>query len=181
MAQQFPELTEAMIRFIDNQHIYFTGTAGPEGRVNVSPKGTDSFKVLSPNQAVWQSLTGSGNETAAHLKLNQRITVMFCAFEKKPLILRLYGQARTIYPRDEQWNEFEALFPKHVGTRQFFLMDIDLVQTSCGYAVPFMDYVGERGGLDAWTDNKGKEGIEAYWEEYNQLSIDGYETDILLS
>ena len=179
MAQQFPELTEGLTRFIEEQHIFFTGTAAPEGTVNVSPKGTDSFRVLSPGRVAWQSLTGSGNETAAHLLKSNRVTVMFCAFTRKPLILRLYGKASAIHPRDADWQEMEALFPKHTGTRQFFVMDIELVQTSCGYAVPFMDYAGERGGLDAWTENKGKEGIEAYWKEHNQLSIDGFETDIL--
>lgn len=178
MAKQFPELTDGLSKFIERQHLFFTGTAGPEGRVNVSPKGTDSLRVLSNNQLVWQNLTGSGNETAAHLKKNNRITIMFCSFEKKPLILRLYGNARAIHPRDEEWDHFEQMFRKHLGTRQFFVMDIDLVQTSCGEAVPLMDYVDERGSLDKWTENKGKEGIEDYWKENNQLSIDGYETAI---
>ena len=103
---------------------------------------------------------------------------MFCSFEKKPLILRLYGTARAVHPRDEQWNHFESMFRQHLGTRQFFVMDIDLVQTSCGEAVPLMDYIDERGSLDTWTENKGREGIEDYWKENNQLSIDGYETAI---
>ena len=159
MAQQFPELSDGLIKFIERQPLFFTGSAGPEGRVNISPKGTDSLRVISSKCIAWQNLTGSGNETAAHLLKSSRITVMFCSFEKKPLILRLYGTARAIHLRDNEWLEYEARFPFNTGTRQFFVMDIDLVQTSCGYAVPFMEYAGERGALDTWADQKGPEGI----------------------
>lgn len=178
MAEQFPELTDGLIRFINNQHIYFTGTARASGRVNVSPKGTDSLKVLSPRRIVWQNLTGSGNETASHLLENDRMTLMFCSFDKKPLILRVYGNAHAVHPRDAAWPEYVAQFPENPGTRQFFVLDIDLVQTSCGFAVPLMNHVADRDTLDNWAAEQGRDGIEAYWARKNALSLDGFETGI---
>lgn len=178
MAEKFPELTDGLVQFIEGQHIFFTGTASSVGSVNVSPKGTNSLKVLSAKQVVWQNLTGSGNETAAHLLQNKRMTLMFCSFEKKPMILRLYGSAQVIHPRDTDWSKYLDMFPEHFGTRQFYLMDIDLVQTSCGFAVPLMDFVSERRALDTWSENKGEEGIQNYWKEKNLLSIDGFKTGL---
>jgi len=179
MAEQYPELSDGLINFIERQSLFFTGTARSEGRVNVSPKGTDSLRILSNRQLVWRNLTGSGNETAAHLLENKRMTIMFCAFDKKPLILRLYGTACAIHPRDKDWHKYLDLFSAHTGTRQFFVMDIDLVQTSCGFAVPLMNFVGERGSLDTWSEKKGEEGIRDYWKEQNSLSLDGFDTAIL--
>jgi len=181
MAEQFPQLTEGLIKFIEKQRIFFTGTARASGNVNVSPKGSDSLRIINQNQLIWQNLTGSGNETAAHLLENNRMTLMFCSFEKKPLILRLYGSASAIHPNDNGWADCLALFPDNIGTRQFYLMDIELVQTSCGFAVPFMDFVSHRDTLDIWAEKKGKEGIGKYWEENNRLSIDGFETGIFES
>jgi hypothetical protein len=134
--------------------------------------------VISPQRIVWQNLTGSGNETAAHLLTNNRMTLMFCAFEKKPLILRVYGKAQAVHPRDAAWQEYLAMFPANLGTRQFFILDIDLVQTSCGFAVPRMDFAGDREALDAWAAKKGEVGIRQYWRETNALSLDGFETGI---
>lgn len=178
MAEQFTELSDGLIKFIERQTLFFTGTARAEGRVNVSPKGTDSLRMLSSKQLVWRNLTGSGNETAAHLLENKRMTIMFCAFDKKPLILRLYGTATAIHPRDKNWHTYLEMFPAHAGTRQFYVMDIELVQTSCGFAVPLMDFVAERGALDTWSEKKGEAGIREYWKEKNSLSIDGFETEI---
>ena len=178
MAKFFEAINEELSAFIANQKIFFTGTAAAEGRVNVSPKGTDSLRVLGPNRVIWLNLTGSGNETAAHLAQVNRITLMFCAFEGKPLILRLYGSARTIHPRDKDWEELYALFPDSNGARQIFDIQVESVQTSCGFAVPFMDYKEDRDVLTKWAENKGKDGIRQYWEDKNVTSIDGAPTGI---
>lgn len=178
MAEFFQALADEHISFIRKQHIFFVGTAADEGRVNVSPKGMDSFRVLDANQIVWLNLTGSGNETAAHVLENDRMTVMFCSFDKQPLILRLYGQANIVYPRHKKFKAYTELFEHQAGTRQFFEMQVDSVQTSCGFAVPRLDLVGERDTLKKWADGKGKDGIEAYWSDRNQFSIDGKPTGI---
>lgn len=178
MAEFFDALSDDHISFIQQQHLFFVGTAGTEGRINVSPKGMDSFRVLGSNEVVWLNLTGSGNETAAHVLDNPRMTVMFCSFDKQPLILRLYGQATLIYPRDESFDQFHELFDRQPGTRQFFRMTVDSVQTSCGFAVPLYELSGERETLKKWAENKGDEGIQAYWTEKNQVSIDGKSTGI---
>jgi len=104
---------------------------------------------------------------------------MFCSFEKQPLILRIYGAAEAVHPRDEKWEKYQQSFPDFVGTRQFYEIRIDLVQTACGYAVPFYEFKGERSTLTKWADKKGRSGVEDYWRESNQISLDGYETDIL--
>ncbi len=180
MAEQFEKLQEKHIEFIRNQHLFFVGTAGAEGAVNVSPKGMDTLRVLDANRLVWLNLTGSGNETAAHVFENNRMTIMFCSFDRQPLILRLYGNAKIIHPRDKQvWDEHSALFNEQPGARQFFEMQIDMVQTSCGYAVPFYELKGERDTLVKWAKNRGEDGIKNYWEEKNQASLDGKPTHIL--
>lgn len=178
MGAKFQEIPEHIIDFIKDQKIFFVGTAATEGRVNVSPKGMDSFRVINKNKIVWLNLTGSGNETAAHLLKNSRMTIMFCSFEKKPLILRLYGQAKIYHERDKEFNEYMSLFPETPGSRQIIEMDVDLVQTSCGYGVPFMDYVEERPTLRQWGENKSEEKIKKYWTDKNTVSIDGFETKI---
>lgn len=179
MGKTFTQLTPQHIDFISQQKLYFVGTAAEEGKVNISPKGGDSFRVLNANQVVWLNLTGSGNETAAHVQQTPRMTVMFCAFEGAPLILRLYGSATAIHQTDAQWNEFIGLFPESHGSRQLYLLDIDMVQSSCGMSVPFYDYVGDRNELANWTEKQGKAGIEKYWAKKNQTSLDGVETHIL--
>lgn len=179
MAQQYPALDETLSAFIQAQHLFFVGTAAHEGRVNVSPKGMDSLRILSPTRVTWLNVTGSGNETAGHLLDSNRMTLMFCSFEKQPMILRLYGSARTLHPRDTEWPEYLALFSPLPGARQIFLMDIELVQTSCGFAVPFMDFAGERDTLRNWAEKRGEEALQNYWAEKNQRTIDGRETRIL--
>jgi len=178
MAKQFDQLSPNFTEFINKQHIFFVGTAAEEGSVNVSPKGMDSFKVLDPNRALWLNLTGSGNETAAHLLKNNRITIMFCAFESKPLILRLYGTAQIHHKGDPIWEEHIDSFSIKAGARQIMEIKIDIVQTSCGFGVPLMNYQEDRDILVKWADNKGEEGIKAYQQKKNTLSIDGYTTDI---
>lgn len=179
MAKQFPALDPAHQAFIEEQHLFFCATAADEGRVNVSPKDAASLKVLGPNRIIWRNLTGSGNETAAHLARINRMTLMWCSFTARPLILRSYGSARTVHPRDADFDTLNAHFPPSIAARQIYDVAIDLVQTSCGYNVPFFDHQGPRDTLEKWTENKGVEGIEDYWENQNQKSIDALPTGIL--
>lgn len=165
--------------FIVAQKIFFVGTAAAEGQVNISPKGTDSFRIIDQNKIVWLNLTGSGNETAAHVQLHDRMTILFCSFEKNPMILRLYGSAKLYHPRDTQFQEYITLFPPNSGARQIIEMEVDLVQTSCGFAVPLMDFRAERTTLNDWAKKKGETGIREYWKEKNQISLDGFPTQIL--
>lgn len=179
MGQTFPSLTEQHADFIHAQKIFFVGTAAADGRVNVSPKGMDSLRVLGPNRVAWLNVTGSGNETAAHVQLNPRMTIMFCAFEGNPLIMRLYGSAKVIHPHDTAWGELQGLFPALPGARQVFDVTVETVATSCGFGVPNYTFTGERPLLNQWAEAKGEAGIKAYWEKKNQVSIDGFPTNIL--
>jgi hypothetical protein len=179
MAKQFPHIDVAHQKFIENQHMFFVGSAGTEGRVNISPKGMDSLRVLGPNRIVWMNLTGSGNETAGHLLDVNRMTLMWCSFTTRPLILRTYGTARTIKAGDKDWGEFAPHFPNHRSARQIYDLTVDLVQTSCGYAVPFMEYQSERDTMQKWVDGKSDDDIRAYWVEKNQHTIDGKPTGVL--
>ncbi|MDO6483275.1 MAG: pyridoxamine 5'-phosphate oxidase family protein [Shimia thalassica] len=179
MAKQFDKIETPHRTFIEAQHLFFVGSAAPTGRVNISPKGMDSLRVLSHNRIIWRNLTGSGNETAGHLKQSNRMTLMWCGFEKRPMILRAYGSARTLHRRDPEFDELNALFPEIVSARQIYDMHVDMVQTSCGYAVPFYDFVEDRDTLAKWAEDRGPEGIQTYWEDRNQHTIDGMPTDIL--
>ena len=176
MAERYSHLNDTHKAFIRAQHLYFVGTAGAEGHVNVSPKGMDSFRILDDTTVAWLNLTGSGNETAAHLLDTNRMTLMFCSFDRKPLILRLYGTATEIQPDQPQWPELIAEFPDLPGARQIFDVDVSSVQTSCGYAVPRMSLEEERDLLCTWADKKGEDGIAAYHQEKNLVSIDGLPT-----
>lgn len=179
MGKLYTQLTDDMSGFIQRQKIFFVGTAAGDGRVNVSPKGVDTLRVVAKDRVVWLNLTGSGNETAAHLSENDRITLMFCAFEGDPLILRLYGHARIFHPRDAEWDSLLPFFPVIPGARQIIDISVDLVQTSCGVAVPLLEYKAERGRLEKWAERIGPEGIRKYWEENNQVSVDGKPTGIM--
>lgn len=178
MGQRLTELNERLIDFINDQHVFFVATAGKEGRVNLSPKGGDTFRVLSNNEVIWLNLTGSGNETAAHVLENERMTVMFCAFEGKPLILRLYGMAEVFHARDPEFSRYIDQFPEFPGTRQIFKLKLDLVQTSCGMSVPLFGFQDHRTDLNKWAEKQGPDGIKKYWEKKNQKSLDGRETKI---
>ncbi|MGF1688016.1 pyridoxamine 5'-phosphate oxidase family protein [Photobacterium japonica] len=178
MGKQFSTLSDKHIAFIEKQKIYFVGTAAECGRVNLSPKGGDSLRVINSKQIAWLNLTGSGNESASHVIQNPRMTVMFCAFEGSPLILRAYGEAKVLYSKDEGWEVHSSLFPASVSARQIFVLDIDLVQSSCGMSVPYFSFEGDRDDLAKWSEKQGKEGIEQYWLKKNQKSIDGFETEI---
>jgi Pyridoxamine 5'-phosphate oxidase len=173
MGQRFTEIKDSLREFIEAQKIFFVATAAADGRVNVSPKGMDSLRVLDRNRIVWLNVTGSGNETAAHLQELPRMTLMFCAFTGSALILRVYGAARMIVPASTEWSELYALFTSNPGARQLVELKVDLVQTSCGQAVPFFDYVSEREELNDWAAKKGEAGIKQYQSDRNAVSIDG--------
>jgi hypothetical protein len=164
--------------FIDSQKVFFVATAAPKGRVNVSAKGMDTLRVLEPNRIVWLNLTGSENETAAHLVESPRMTVMWCSFEARTLVLRAYGNAKVFHPRAKEWPNLISLFPPLPGARQILDLDVDLVMTSCGFGVPLYDYVGQRETLQRWGEKKGTEGIHEFWEKRNQFSIDDQPTHI---
>jgi len=140
MAEQYDALSPDLAEWIGQQHVFFVATAAREGRINLSPKGQDSLRVLNEREILWLNLSGSGNETAAHLLDINRMSLMWCA--------------------------------------QYFKLRIDLVQTSCGYAVPFMDFVADRQVLTQWAEKRGPDGIRDYWQEKNRLSIDGLPTGI---
>lgn len=178
MAQQYDEISDRLARFISRQHVFFVATAARGGRVNVSPKGLDSLRVLGPNRVMWLNGTGSGNETAAHLLDVNRMTLMFCSFERQPLVLRLYGAAREIQPDHPEWRDVIGLFPPLPGARQVFDMSVDLVQTSCGYGVPLMEYAEDRPLMAQWAQKRGPAGLAAYHRDKNLTSIDGLPTGL---
>ena len=179
MAQRFQELSDHHQEFISDQKIFFVGTACSEGRVNVSPKGMDSLAVISRSRVVWLNVTGSGNETSAHVQQNPRMTLMFCAFDGAPLILRLYGKAKVYHRHDPEWEELYRQFSPLPGARQIFDLAVDLVQTSCGMGVPYFSYQQDRGALKDWAEKKGEDGIQRYWKEKNQVSLDGFPTHVV--
>ena len=161
--------------FIEKQKMFFVGTAplSADGHVNLSPKGLDSFRVLSPTLVAYMDLVGSGNETSAHITENGRITFMFCAFDGPPNILRLYGTGRTVLPSDTEWAALSPHFEIELSTRQIIVAYIHKVQTSCGFSVPLYDYTGERDFAQKWAAKKGADGLEAYKAEKNVVSLDG--------
>ncbi|GGL86246.1 pyridoxamine 5'-phosphate oxidase [Deinococcus aerolatus] len=178
MAKQFPAIGPDHQVFIEKQPVFFVGTAAPDGRVNVSPKGMDSLRVLGPNRVMWLNVTGSGNETAAHLLKLPRMTLMFCAFEGAPLILRLYGTARMVQSGDAEWAVLFRHFPPLPAARQIYLMDVDLVQTSCGMAVPLMDFREGRENLNEVHRRLTAGQLEGYRQRKNARSIDGFPTGL---
>jgi hypothetical protein len=179
MARFYPVLEAKHRAFISVQKIFFTATGTADSRLNLSPKGMDSLRVLSDTRVAYLDLTGSGNETAAHLKHDGRMTMMWCSFDADPLILRLYGRGRSVHRQDAEWGELRRHFPDLPGERQLIVLDIEAVQTSCGYAVPRYTYSGERDTLARWVEKKGAVGLLDYWREKNQVSIDGLPTGLL--
>ena len=169
--------------FILRQHIFFVGTAplSAKGKVNVSPKGLDCFRVLSDKRVAYMDLISSGNETSAHTLENGRITIMFCSFDEKSLILRLYGKGFAVLPNSKLWNEYESHFTIYPSTRQLIVADVDMVQTSCGFGVPQYEFVGDRDTHFKWAESKGAEGLSQYIQKNNLVSLDGLPTDIGLS
>ncbi len=179
MGKLFKALEAEHQSFIEKQPLFFVATALEKGRVNVSPKGMDSLRVVSASRVVWMNLTGSGNETATHLQGSNRITLMFCSFEGKPLTLRLYGKATVYHRRDKEWDGLVGSFPVSNGNRQIIDVAIESVQTSCGMSIPFMDFKGPRDELKNWAEKQGEERIEQYWRKKNSVSLDGLPTGII--
>jgi len=169
-------LSKQLIRFLEKQSVFFIATAAEDGRINLSPKGLKSLKVISADRLIWMNLTGSGNETAAHLLVNPRITLMACAFEGDPLILRVYGQAKSVQKKDADWAELSAHFEGLEGERQIIDIQIESVQTSCGSGVPLLSFEAERDELNTWAEKLGEEGVKDYWVNKNLDSIDGFDT-----
>ncbi len=175
MSQVYDDLPAALARFVAEQPVFFVATAplDPSGHVNLSPKGGDTFRVLDAGTVAYLDLTGSGVETIAHLRENGRITLMFCAFEGPPRIVRLYGRGRSLRPDDGGFSELAHRFPELPGVRSVVRVDLDRVSTSCGYGVPLLRFEGHPDQLVTWAERKGPEGIAAYWAEHNAVSIDG--------
>jgi Pyridoxamine 5'-phosphate oxidase len=180
MAQLHPNITPDLKAFIEAQPMFFVGSAplSADGRVNVSPKGLDSFRILSENEVVYLDLTGSGNETSAHLEENGRITIMFCAFSGAPNILRLYGTGKVVLATNPEAQKYAPLFENYAGTRQFVVVNVETVQTSCGWGVPKMALQSQRDGLPKWAAQKGASEMVAYRNLKNLKSIDGLPTTL---
>ena len=160
--------------------MFFVATAAREGRVNVSPKGMDSLRVLGPRRVVWLNLTGSGNETAAHVAASGRMTLMFMSVSPSSLIVRVYGRARAVHPRDAEWDELVSLFPPMAGSRQIFDVAVDAASSSCGSGVPVMTVDAIRGNdeLEPFYAAMTEEQLRDYWSRKNVTSIDGLPTGI---
>jgi Pyridoxamine 5'-phosphate oxidase len=171
-------ITPELQAFIERQHIFFVGSAplSGEGHVNLSPKGLNTFRVLSPHRVAYMDIISSGNETSAHVLENGRITFIFCAFDGAPSILRLYGIGRTVLPNLPEWQELAPHFTIYPSTRQIMVAEISRVQTSCGYGVPLYDYQGERDEHFKWADKIGAKGLEDYKLKHSMVSLDGLPT-----
>lgn len=172
------DLDAKLSSFIETQHVFFVASCPPDGRINLSPKGLDTFQILGPSRVAYLDLTGSGNETAAHLLADGRITIMFCAFEGSPLILRLYGTGHAVQPGDQDWEQLRSSFGEFQGVRQIIVMDIGSVQTSCGFGVPLLGSLKEREDLVQWGEKKGEAGMAEYRQRQNRTSIDGLPTGL---
>jgi hypothetical protein len=171
----YEEIDARLEEFIGRQRLFFVGTApdAPDGHLNISPKGLDTFRILGPKSVAYLDLTGSGVETIAHLRENGRITILFCAFEGRPLILRLYGRGRVVEPGDDEWADLIALFPDYPGARSVIVADVERIGDSCGFAVPLYEFKGDRSQLIDFAAGKGPEGMEQYRAKKNRMSIDG--------
>ena len=175
MGKLYEQIDDTLASFIGRQHVFFVGTApnSPAGHLNISPKGLDCFRILGPRSVAYLDLTGSGIETVAHLRENGRLTIMFCAFEGRPLIVRLYGPGRVVEPGDAGWDDLISRFPEYPGARSVVVMDVQRIADSCGLAVPLYEYRGERSQLIEYAERKGPDGLAAYRAEKNKVSIDG--------
>ncbi len=183
MATQYSEIGEPLRGFISRQHIFFAASAAAGTRINLSPRSTDLLRVIDARTVAYLDRTGSGNETAAHMLADGRLTFLFCAFEGPPMILRLYGRGRILERGGDEYatllaTRFDGQEPH--GARQMVLLDVDLVQTSCGFGVPFFAYEGERKSMDRWAEAKSEAELAAYRREFNQHSLDGLPTGLPL-
>ncbi|TCZ80060.1 pyridoxamine 5'-phosphate oxidase family protein [Paenibacillus albiflavus] len=180
MGKLFTAIEPDHEEFINMQKMFFVGSAplDAEGHVNLSPKGYDVFRIISPTEVAYLDLTGSGNETSAHLDENGRITIMFIALEGQPMVLRLYGKGQVILPGTTRWEELIGKFDPIPGARQIIYAELHAVKTSCGFSVPFFQYEGERDTLKKWAVVKGEQGLVNYHREKNSTSMDGIVTPI---
>lgn len=176
MAKFYTELNETLRQFIAAQRMFFHATAPNQGRINLSPKGLDTLRVLDNRRVAYLDLTGSECETAAHLAENGRLTLMLCSYDEKPLILRLYGKGRVVRPRDAEWPEMRSHFPDLPGERQVVVLDIESIMTTCGFGVPLYEFRGQRTLLPEFTCKMGEERMDEYRHQRNQQSIDGLPT-----
>jgi hypothetical protein len=179
--KEFSSIETAHREFILRQHVFFAASAAATGHVNLSPKGLDCLRLIGSKTVVYLDLTGSGNETAAHLLADGRLTLMFCAFEGAPLILRLYGHGRALQRGSAAYAELltaEFGNAAPLGARQMIRLDVERVQTSCGYGVPFLTFAGDREALTRWADKKGETGLEDYRRTHNITSVDGFPTGL---
>ncbi|BAU28047.1 pyridoxamine 5'-phosphate oxidase [Aneurinibacillus soli] len=180
MGKLFSTILPEHEEFIRKQRIFFVGSAplGEEGHINISPKGYDVLRIFSPTEVAYLDLTGSANETSAHVEENGRITLMFLSFEEAPMILRLYGKGRVILPGTPKWDELLPHFELLPGARQIIYVTIHTVKTSCGFSVPFFSYSGERNTLQQWAMKTGEQGIKEYHKKKNYVSMDGMITSL---
>jgi len=169
------EITPELADWIQAQPLFFNATAPlhPQGHINLSPRGLDSLRVVDAKQLLILDFVGSGNESAAHLLENGRITLMFCAFSGKPRILRIYGRGKVLRPHHPDWIKLRGLFPKKLpGVRQLFRIEVTRLKTSCGFGVPLMEYVAQRDDLLRWAEKKGPEGLERFQQKHNLHGLD---------
>lgn len=180
MGKVIEVLSEKDINWVNAQKIFFVATAplAQDGHVNCSPKGGDSFRLLSSTEFVYADYTGSGIETTAHLLENQRMCVMFCAFDGPPRIVRLHGTGEVITEQDSRFKMYQEMLPYRIGTRAFIKLAIHRISSSCGFQVPYFQYEGERDVLEKWEEKKGAEQLKTYRKEKNTKSIDGIEVPV---
>jgi hypothetical protein len=177
MAKFYESITPEVRAFIEAQKVFFVASAVAGSRINLSPKGADTLRVLDERTVAWLDITGSGNETAAHLKHDGRLTLMLCSFDEEPLILRLYGRGRLVFPHEAGWDEAAAHFPKLPGARQVVVLDVESLQTSCGFGVPVAESMSERPRMIAWCEKKGERALAEYRRKNSRRSIDGFTSD----
>jgi hypothetical protein len=175
MGKVFDGIDDTLAAWIAAQPMWFVATAplAADGRVNLSPRGQDTFSILSPRRVAWVDYTGSGVETIAHLRENGRICLMFCSFTSRPRIVRLHGHGTVHPPGEPVHDDVVARHPPHPSTRAVISVDIERVSDSCGYGVPVMELVGDRDLLQLSAEHKGPEGLAAYRAEHNAVSLDG--------
>ena len=177
MAKFYDSITPDLRSFIERQHMFFVASATADSHVNLSPKGQDTLRILDERTAVYLDMVGSGNETAAHMKADGRLTIMFCSFDEAPLIVRLFGRGRVVTPRDEEYAELHEPFNKFPGERQIIVLDVEQAQSSCGFGVPRYDLVGPRPAITEWAIKKGEAALKEYQRRYNARSMDGLSND----
>jgi hypothetical protein len=174
MGKIYEGITPELKKWIDQQYIFFVATAplSAEGHINCSPKGLDSLRIIDETTIVYQDLTGSGVETIAHTRENQRIVIMFCAFAGAPKIVRLHGKATAILPNTPSFSRFSNLFPDRIGVRSYIEVKLTRITDSCGFGVPMYEYKRNRDQMDKWAEVKGEQGVMQYQQKNNLVSID---------